>query len=156
MSKSNTCCFTGHRILAKDFSTNCLKRGIEYLIGKGVDTFVAGGALGFDTQAALAVIELKKKHPQIKLHIYAPCKNQDRLWRLEDKLKYKSILDKADFVDMPDYDYWDGCMQTRNRKMVDASSYCIAYLDGRNSGTKSTVTYAKSRGLEVFNIYGKE
>ena len=59
MGKENTCCFTGHRVLNSDFSADLLRRGINYLIGLGVDTFICGGALGFDTCCAQAVLDAK-------------------------------------------------------------------------------------------------
>ena len=38
------------------------------MIEKGVDTFISGGALGFDTQAAIEVLKLKKrKYKDVKL-----------------------------------------------------------------------------------------
>ena len=69
MAKTNTCFFTGHRILAESFTPNRLEKGIEYLINQGVDTFITGGAIGFDTEADQAVLRAKKNHPHIQLHI---------------------------------------------------------------------------------------
>ncbi|MBE6674082.1 MAG: DUF1273 domain-containing protein [Ruminococcaceae bacterium] len=156
MAKENTCCFTGHRILGNDFNVDVLKRGIEYLIGLGVDTFICGGATGFDTLCAKEVLNAKQTHPHIKLHIYAPCNNQSEKWKLGDKLAYSEILKKADFVDMPPVTYFNGCMKIRNHKMVDASAYCICYLNGMRSGTGQTYRYANQQGLSVFNIAGKD
>ena len=156
MIREKTCLFTGHRGLNGMLDKNCLMRGIEYVIGKGVDTFIVGGALGFDTEAALAVLEAKKSYPEIKLFVYAPCKNQTQGWSFLDKRQYESILKKADYVDMPDYDYFTGCMKIRNYKMVDSSAFCIAFFNGNNhSGTGQTYNYAKKCGLSVYNIYGK-
>lgn len=157
MIREKTCLFTGHRSLDGMLDCGCLMRGIEYVISLGVDTFIAGGALGFDTEAALCVLEAKKKHPHIKLFIFAPCKNQSQGWALFDKMKYNKILKKADYVDIPDCDYYSGCMKIRNYKMVDASNYCIAFFNGNNhSGTGQTYNYAKKSGLTVYNIYGKK
>ena len=156
MVREKTCLFTGHRSLDNMLNKDCLMRGIEYVIEKGVDTFIVGGALGFDTEAALAVLETKKAHPKIKLFIYVPCKNQTQGWSFSDKMQYEAILKSADFVDMPAYDYFSGCMKIRNYKMVDSSSFCIAFFNGNNrSGTGQTYNYAKKSGLSVYNIYGK-
>ena len=156
MAKSNTCFFTGHRVLASNFTPNRLEKGIEYLIGQGVDTFITGGAIGFDTEAAQAVLRLKKKYPNIQLHIYVPCRNQDAKWKLTQKITYNSLLKKADHIEMNDRDYYEGCMLERNRKMADASSYCIAYYNGSRSGTGNEVNYAKKQGVTVYNIYDKD
>ena len=88
--KSKTCCFTGHRRIPKgelpQIKTK-LKNTITELIGNGIIYYGAGGALGFDTHAALTVLELKQQHPQIKLILVFPCKNQTRNWR-QKILKY--------------------------------------------------------------------
>ena len=78
MGVEKSCCFTGHRKVGRDFDVDTLIRGIIYLIDQGVDTFIVGGALGFDTICAQEILKLKKIHPDIKLHIYAPCSNQSR------------------------------------------------------------------------------
>lgn len=152
MDRSKCCCFTGHRRLGNDFDSDVLARGIEYLIGQGVTVFICGGALGFDTACELAVLEAKKKHPEIELHIYAPCNNQHEKWRAGDTRMYKKIIKMADYVDMPDRPYFDGCMKIRNYKMVDNAAYCICYLNSYGTGTGQTVSYARQKGLKVFNI----
>ena len=57
-----TCCFTGHRILnqaLKVFTKQIITDEAIKLIDQGVMYFIAGGALGFDTLAAQAVLDLK-------------------------------------------------------------------------------------------------
>ena len=68
----NSCCFTGHRnvtVLARKEIIPPLCEKIEQLINEGVAVFINGGALGFDTLSALAVLGLKNKYPKIKLKI---------------------------------------------------------------------------------------
>ena len=157
MTKEFACCFTGHRVVGSDLNIATLRRGIEFLINKGVYVFIAGGALGFDTICAQEVLLMKEKYPQIQLHIYAPCNNQAERWKPSDVEIYEEILKGADYVDMPDIPYYVGCMKDRNYKMVDNAAYCIAYLNNiSQSGTAQTVRYAKSKHLTVYNIAGKE
>lgn len=156
MSKETTCCFTGHRQIKANFNSDILVRGIEYLINKGVDTFICGGALGFDTICAQEVLKAKERHPEIKLHIYAPCTNQSERWSSKDKEIYEEILKKADFVDMPSHSYTSDCMKIRNYKMVDNAAYCICYLNNPRSGTGQTHAYAKRKGLTVYNLAGEK
>lgn len=127
------------------------------MIEKGVDTFICGGALGFDTEAAIEVLKLKKKkYKEIKLHIYAPCQGQDAKWNSRDQRLYKEILSRADYVDMPNTLYNNQCMKVRNYKMVDSSAYLIAYYDGTfASGTGQTVRYGEKCGLEIVNLYNE-
>ena len=154
MSKENTCCFTGHRELEYSYNRNDLKNAIEDMIDKGVRIFIAGGALGFDTEAALEVLRQKKKNKEIELHIYAPCQGQASRFPFREKALYNKILKHADYVDMPEREYFDGCMKIRNYKMVEASSYVIAYYSGEfRSGTGQTVRYAQKCGLEIINLY---
>ena len=66
MKKELSCCFTGHRVLGKDFSVQALEDAIEYMIGKGVKYFISGAAIGFDTYAADTVLKAKEKHKDLK------------------------------------------------------------------------------------------
>ena len=153
MGKQTTCCFTGHRTVDKYFNPELIERLAKKLIlEKGVDTFIAGGALGFDTLCEKAILKLKKEFPHIQLHIYAPCNNQTAKWRACDIEIYNDILSKADYVDMPYVSYFNGCMKIRNYKMVDNSAFCICYLNQPGSGTGQTVAYAKRCGLELYNL----
>jgi len=77
--KDQTCCFTGHRrIPASEYAAldQRLEAEIEALIHQGVRYFGAGGAQGFDTMAALAVLQLRTLYPHIRLILVLPCKNQ--------------------------------------------------------------------------------
>ena len=53
--KNQTCCFTGHRDISDPLGIlkRKLKRTIVNLIDNGIIYFGNGGALGFDTLAAL-------------------------------------------------------------------------------------------------------
>lgn len=151
--RQNTCCFTGHRVLGTDFSREKLKAAIESLIDKGVTVFISGGALGFDTEAAIEVLRQRKAGANVSLHIYAPCLDQDKLWSFSQKKLYGKIIKNADCVDVPSYPYNNQCMKIRNYKMVDSSAYVIAYYNGEfKSGTGQTVRYAQKSGLEIINL----
>jgi len=78
-----TCCFTGHRNIQSDELPRIQKQlesELEKLINQGVKNFCAGGALGFDTIAALAVIKSKKEFPHVRLVLVLPCKEQTCGW----------------------------------------------------------------------------
>ena len=155
IDKDRTACFTGHRDIPASemvFIKKRLKKELEKLIEKGVIFFGSGGAVGFDTLAALTVLELKKKHPRIKLIMVLPCKEQDRKWNETDKKIYADILGKADKIVYTSEHYHKACMFVRNRRLVDFSSYCIAYLKEDTGGTAYTVDYALKNRLEVVNI----
>ena len=115
--------------------------------------FRAGGAVGFDTLAALCVLSAKENYPNIKLHLLLPCKNQTRGWSDGDIEKYNYILSQADSVRYVSEERAAGCMLKRDRALVDGADLCIAYCRRSTGGTAYTMSYAKERGVEVKNIY---
>ena len=146
-------CFTGHRIVGTDLDTDRLQRCIEKAISKGCDTFICGGALGFDTFAARTVLRMRYVYPHIKLHLYLPCSNQSDRWTPAQRAVYDLIIEKADLVDRVARPYYDGCMRERNYKMVDNADLCICYLNSLDkSGTAQTVRYAKRKGKMIVNV----
>lgn len=151
-----TCCFTGHRKIPPnqyDVIRSRLRDEIEKLIEHGYCYFAAGGALGFDTMAAQAVLELKNIYPQIKLILVLPCKTQTRGWGKFDVEIYEGIQDRCDKVVYISGEYTRSCMFKRNRHLVDNSSACICYLTEARGGTVYTVNYAQKTGhVVVINI----
>ena len=154
-NKDKTCCFTGHRDLPSNQYQNIFqktKETIESFINKGYRFFCAGGALGFDTLAALAVLQLKERYPDIRLILVLPCLSQAKRWSKEDVDIYESIKRQADQIIYTSKEYTRGCMHKRNRHLVDNSSACISFLTESKGGTAYTVDYAKKHGLSVINI----
>lgn len=154
--KSNTCCFTGHRdISACSYQelANRVEPLLQRLIKNGYEYFVCGGAIGFDTFAATYICSLKKRGESVKLVLMLPCRDQTAKWSDYDKMVYDSLLGYADEVIWLADKYYSGCMQNRNRAMVDASSACICYLNSlEHSGTRHTVEYAMRQGLAIANV----
>lgn len=157
MEKEYTCFFTGHRILPLK-RIEQIKKIIEIsaknlIEDNGVEHFIAGGALGFDTIAAQTIIKLKETYPHIKLHLYLPCFDQSKRWSYEDRYKWHLMMSKVDdYIYVTEGNYTAGCMQKRNRKMADDSCYCITYFVLDKSGTGSTIRYAEQKGIVINNI----
>lgn len=153
-SKAHTCCFTGHRKISTNKFLEIsirVKYEIEQLINNEVIYFGAGGALGFDTIAALAVLELKEIYPFIKLILVLPCVNQTKSWDKKSTELYVKIMNGADKITYISKEYTPNCMLRRNRHLVEHSSHCICYYDGSSGGTAYTVAYAKEKGLKIVN-----
>ena len=153
--KSRTACFTGHRELPAERISEISKRledTLVTLIEQGYCYFGAGGALGFDTLAAQAVLRLRERYPQIRLILVLPCLNQTRGWPQADIDTYEEIKRCADKVTYTSEHYFRGCMQKRNRHLVDNSSVCICYLMKSSGGAAYTVDYARRMGLRIINI----
>lgn len=136
-----TCAFTGHRNLDADFSVRKVKREIEALVKKGVDTFYCGMAQGFDLCAAETVLKIKKKNPFIKLIACVPCYGQEKNFSEADKKRYVTVLKKADETVILADAYYNGCMLARNRYMADRADVLMAYLKKESGGTAYTVKY---------------
>ena len=152
-----SCCFTGHRRIPRDKRDKIrgeLKRVITGLITEGYTCFYAGGALGFDTLAALTVLELRKAYPNIRLILALPCKNQTKGWDVRDIAVYEYIRLRCDKYVYISETYTPDCMHKRNRYLVDSSSICICYLTYSRGGTAYTVSYTGQKGLKVINIAG--
>lgn len=155
MGNTYVCCFTGHRKIAYDSMAvipQILDSVTEKLIANGVTDFRVGGALGFDTVAALKVLEKKDKYPFVRLHLFLPCKNQTEHWSSSDKRIYFQIAHYADSITYTSDEYFKGCMALRNRRLVDGSDFCIAYCTKNTGGSAYTLNYAKEKNLSTFNI----
>ena len=122
----------------------------------GVDTFLAGGALGFDTLAAQEVLRLKAAGlPQLRLVLVLPCLGQEAYWKAEDAALYRDLLRQADEAIYTADVYSKWCMFQRDRYLVNHSAYCLCYWNreqGERGGTAYTVGYARKQGLEVENL----
>ena len=159
-----SCCFSGHRPQKLPWGFNedderCVKMRnsakveIESAIKRGYNTFYCGMALGFDMMCAEIVLELKKKYSYIKLIGAIPFKNQTERWvnkvQIDRYMKILKQLDESRCV----YDkYQEGCMQERNKFMINNSTLVIALFNGRNGGTKFTLDYARELDKEIIII----
>jgi len=126
---------------------------IEKLVGMGVTEFRAGGAPGFDTIAALAVLEKKRKYPTLSLVLDLPCRDSCVGWGGLDKSVYNYVLSQADGIYYAEESYVQGCIMKRNRMLVDGADVCVAYCARDNGGTAYTLDYAKRSGLKTVNVY---
>jgi len=153
--KKQTACFSGHRripIEQYDAIYERLNEAIGSLVDRGYRFFGTGGALGFDTMAAQAVLAMKKRYSHIRLILVLPCFSQAKGWSEHDRAVYECVKVQADKVVYTSREYTRDCMYKRNRHLVDNSSVCICYLSEGLGGTAYTVAYARKLGLEIINI----
>lgn len=152
-----TVCFTGHRQISDtDYPIleEALRLEIERQIRNGALHFRTGGALGFDTLAAVCVLSLRQQYPQIKLHLILPCPEQTSGWKDADVLLYEQILSQADSHRYIAQGYYQGLLQQRNRALIENADVCIAYLsNSHGGGTAYTAALAIKKGLEFLNLY---
>lgn len=159
----NACAYTGHRPEKLPFGNNendprfkMMKQKLMCetleLIRNGVTTYIVGMARGVDMWAAELVLQLKLLKPDDNIQLCAviPYDRQSLSWSPKEKARYNEILEKADKVEYISHDYYNGCLQKRNRYMVDNATHLIAVYDGiQGGGTKQTIDYARKKGLNI-------
>ncbi len=149
------CCFTGHRNIPKEIEEELfceLYSTIDTLSCEGYTIFRAGGAVGFDRMAADAVLALRQKNPQIKLHIYVPCIDQNKFFSEDENEYYMAQIKAADKIFCISKSYRKGCMLERNRAMVNGADACVAYVRRESGGSAYTVKYAKEQNCRVISL----
>ena len=155
MTKSVT--FTGHRYIPQskrsDLCTK-LEKAVKENHSKGVRNFLCGMAVGFDLLAAEAVLRGKKELPNIILTAVVPFRLQYERWSVREKLRYHSIISRADKVVVRSEHYYNGCLLRRNDYMLSHSNGVIAYYDGTpKGGTYYTIRKARQMKLPVLNLF---
>lgn len=146
------CAFTGHRSLAgTDFDEHLLERVILNLVKTGYNRFLCGMAVGFDMKAAQAVLALKGEY-DIQLVACLPCTNQSERFSAKSKALYDEILDKCDEKIVLGSEYENGCMQRRDRYLVDNCDVLVSFLRKSSGGTYYTVNYARKSNKKVIEL----
>ena len=150
------CSFTGHRSIKNEHREQLpelLLRAVFYAYEKGCRKFYTGGAIGFDTEAARAVIKFRISHPDVSLILILPCEDQSDRWSDSQRNDYKYTLREANETIYISERYYDGCMKERNQALAERGDILIAYVGRYNSGAAQTVRMAKELGREVYNLY---
>lgn len=126
----------------------------EKLVLRGYKFFLTGGAMGCDLLAAEVILELRAKYGRRRVahELCLPCVNHDEKFDDNSKRRLEEIKKKSMVTYVTGGEYTSGCMQRRNKYMVETSSILIAVYDGLSGGTKSTVEYAKKKGKKIIVI----
>lgn len=155
------CCVTGHRSAGFPFSRDSytepyqryiqtLEDEILSLINQGCKHFITGMAEGADLDFAQAIILQQKKHPDIVLEAAYPYPPQPaKEWtKYQERREWVNEHIKLNYV-VSDH-YYRGCMQKRNRYMVDKADVVLAIWNGKQSGgTWNTIKYAQSKNKPI-------
>lgn len=162
-SREESCCFTGHRpgrLPWGDWEDDprCLElkyelaQNLERLYLRGYRHFICGMAIGCDMYFAEAVLALREIHPDVSLEAAVPCTSQADSWSPKQKQRYAGLLSRCDSRHLVQEEYSPGCMQRRNKYMVDSSSLLLACFAGVPGGTMNTIVYAQRSGVETVII----
>ena len=158
-----SCCFSGHRpgklpwgddegdrrcLALKERLWNEMEAAYE----RGYRHFICGMARGVDTYCAEIVLALRPQYPDLTLEAAIPCPSQCGGWTPDQQARWHAIVDRCDFETVVQDRYGPGCMQRRNRYMVDHAARLIAVSVGQDGGTRRTVQYALRSGLEVVYV----
>lgn len=149
------CFFTGHRQidpLRMPSLLASLQVVLDELIADGITLFRSGGALGFDTLAAMAVLDQQRRLPEIRLELVLPCGDQTKGWSRANQEIHQGLIKRADRVICLHEYYVPGCMQERNRHLVRDSDIGVAFCLSDQGGSAYTVGYAKKQGIRVINL----
>lgn len=120
------------------------------LVNRGCTDAWTGMALGADTVFAHAVLALRDRGVDIKLHCAIPCQGHSSRWFAESVREYNRIVERADeAVIVTNAPYAPQLMQIRNEYMVDRADLVLALWDGTSGGTGNCVRYAQRKGVPV-------
>ena len=152
--KNKTCFLIGHEKIPDIQYMDIVLRledELTKLAESGVTHFAVGNAAGFDTLAALTVLELQEKYPQVRLTLVLPFKE-----RTDTREEYGVYADDyiLEEVVYTSESHHPDCMMKRNRYLADTNDICVCYLTKSRGGTACTVDYARKKGLEIINLSG--
>ena len=146
----NACAFTGHRLIYSDFDLSLLKRVVEGLLKRGIDTFYCGMAKGFDLFAAEVVLGFSGAGA--KLVACIPYEGQSHSFSSSDRERYDNILGYCSERILFSQEYNRFCLHARDRFMVDCCGTVVCYLRKERGGTHYTVNYARARGRHIIEV----
>ena len=139
------CTFFGHRE-CYGLDRQVLQQTIEELITKGVDTFYVGNQGQFDSAVYSSLKELRKEHPRIRVCVvlaYLPTEKNE-CDDMTDTM-YPEIEGHPKFA-----------IERRNRWMIEASDYCLCYINHTWGSAYKFGKMAKRCGKTVINIGNAE
>ena len=130
---------------------------VDRLMRKNYRYFMNGGAMGSDLLAAEAVIDVKKDNKRLGKYITnyfcLPCHDHTKQWTQKEKNRLEALMNESSICFyVSDKPYYSGCMQVRNKYMVDTADVLVAVYDGKPGGTHNTVEYAKKRNKKIIII----
>ncbi len=159
-------CFSGHRPNklpnAGDLSKPAMRslyqnvlNTIENAIAEGKVNFIHGMMSGFDIVAAEAILEIKKKHPHIKLISVLPFQENffaTKEWNAEWLSRSSRICKESDCCVCLSSFYYPHVYCDRNNWMLAHSSLLICYQTSLRGSTAYTVKHAKKNGIPIVNL----
>ena len=91
-------------------------------------------------------------HGDVSVEAAIPCPTQADGWPRAQQERYRRLVAACDYETLVQSSYSPGCMQRRNRYMVDHAALLLAVHNGQPGGTRRTMEYAMRRGLQIVDI----
>ena len=129
-----SCFFIGHREASEEIYAELRASVEQHIVEFGVTEFIVGHYGGFDRLAARAVVEAKKRHPEVTLTLLLPYHPAERPMEAPEGF---------------DGTYYPPRVPRRvaivraNRYMVDHVDYLIAYAWHPGSNVRDLVEYGR-------------
>ena len=146
MERDTTAVFIGHRDCFELSEKDIIPK-IEKAVTMGVTTFLNGGMGHFDHLCAIAVDQLKKKHPEIKQYLIKPYPTL--------KVPDEELFDDSGLFALDWYIENIGhrrAIPKRNEYMIQQASVAICYVKHNSSGSYKTYQLAAQKGLKIINV----
>lgn len=137
-----SCFFIGHREASTEILPALTAAVEQHIVEYGVTEFIVGHYGGFDRMAAKAVIDAKKRHPEIMLSMlipYHPAERPVELLPGFDNTFYPPGMEKVPRR---------LAITRANRYMVDHVDYLIAYAWHPGSQALELIEYARKRKVK--------
>ena len=154
----NRTAFAGHRkILDKDLR-NKLYLPVKQQIESGCKTFVMGTHGEFDKLALSVCRQLRKTYKDIIIEVAITSLNQIKPEIEKDQFgisKYTPYDDVYTIMFNIEEEHFKRKITTSNKQMIDTCNILICYVDTtqHSSGAKTTLNYAKSKGIQIINLF---
>lgn len=151
-------CFIGHRDIFENIREK-LKEAVENEIKNGADFFTMGTHGDFDRMALGVCRELRKTYKHITIEVVItsfktiePIIDHDEIFGDE---KYYPYADVQTTMYNIEEEHYKRQIIASNKQMVDSCDTLICYVNKKHnpSGAKTTMNYAKRKGLKIINLY---
>lgn len=162
------CCVTGHRPKGFPFPYDTdnayyntyfdvLGDTVEDLMYEGYTHFISGMADGVDLDFATIVVNISNSFDGIVLESALPYPLRMPIKATEIDEARHALINASQKITFVSSHYFRGCMQKRNRYMVDKSDLVLAVWNGEErGGTWDTISYARKKGKPIRYIMLKE
>ena len=141
-----SCFFIGHRDASPELFPLLADAIEQHIVERGVTAFIVGNYGAFDELAARAVIDAKRRHPNITVSMLLPYHPSERpVWI---PAGFDGTLYPSGMETVPRR----LAIVRANRYAVDHVDYLIAYAWHPASNARNLVEYAEKKGVPVVRL----